>query len=204
MGSHLSDDALLELAETGKRHSHADRCEVCVRRIEELREAVAAARQVEVPEPSPLFWEHFTANVRESIGASRPGSRAGADSARGLPLPLRWFAYVTLALVLVVVGAWSIESMRRGRAPAAARTDGAPQLPAEDREATVGLSESANDDASWDLVTDIAATVDLETATDAAGLSLQPGAAERAALQMSPDEQRELVRLLQAAIEQQE
>lgn len=205
MGSHLKDDALLDLAETGKGDTHADRCEACARRIEELREAIVTARQVGVPEPSPLFWEHFSANVRKAIAAPEPGANGavpGRASAR--PLPLRWFACGALAVALVVVGAWRIDSARRGRAPATARTSGALQLPAEDRGRAFGPSESATDEASWDLVTDIAATVDLETATDAAGLSLQPGAAERAALQMSPDEQRELVRLLQAAIEQPE
>ncbi len=58
-------------------------------------------------------------------------------------------------------------------------------------------------EATWALVADAASGADFET-IQAGGFPLAPGAAERAAEQLSPDEQREVIRLLQAAVQRSE
>jgi hypothetical protein len=203
MSSHLSEDALLEMAETGRPHPHVAQCPRCRRQIEAAREAIAQARAVEVPEPSLLFWEHLSSRVHDAVEAAP--RQAGAPGRDGLSaLWWRRIACAMLALTLVAAGVWRIESVRRAGPRPAVQANGGPGVsqaaPLETAQDTSELSVEA----SWSLVTDAAANVDLDTATGTAGFALQPGAAERAALQLTPDEQRELVRLLQAAVEQPE
>ena len=48
--------------------AHLDICPRCASRVESLRDAVREAQAAEdLPEPSPLFWEHFSANVRAAV-----------------------------------------------------------------------------------------------------------------------------------------
>jgi hypothetical protein len=167
-----------------------------------LRAAISAARQVSVPEPSPLFWDHFSARVRHGVSAFEGGDGPRRAWSLFPGTVLGRFACVTLALALVGAAAWRIESARRAHPVAPSRA--AAGAARGEVERAAHSSEAAADEVPWTLVTDAAANFDLDVATGAPGMSLQPGAAERAALQLSADEQRELVRLLHAAIEQPE
>src|SRR5262245_35327292 len=81
MNTHLSDIELMEAAEpldeTGSglppaRRRHLDQCEACRASLAAWRDttmALAAGR--DVPEPSPLFWDHFSDRVRMAT-ASEP------------------------------------------------------------------------------------------------------------------------------------
>ena len=78
---HLDPEALIDFAE-GEREETATRhlaeCVRCRVQLEDMIAAMAAVRDVEVPEPSPLFWDHLSARVRERVAsearpeASRP------------------------------------------------------------------------------------------------------------------------------------
>jgi hypothetical protein len=63
----------------------------------------------------------------------------------------------------------------------------------------LSLDRPLESDPEWRFVAEMADGIDWDAA-GAAGLSLRPGAAERAALQLSDDEQAELTRLLLEAI----
>ena len=70
--SHLTPEELLDLAEAPPpdvASGHLASCDRCRRELADLREALAAAAEIEVPEPSPLFWGHLSARVR---GAGKP------------------------------------------------------------------------------------------------------------------------------------
>ena len=79
---HLHPDELIDLAEGTRPESsapHLRSCEACRRQLADARATIAAASDVEVPEPSPLFWDHFSVRVREAIAA-------GAGRRRFVPL----------------------------------------------------------------------------------------------------------------------
>ena len=70
--THLTPDEFVDAAdgtlETG-RLRHVEQCERCRQRLETLVEALQMGAAGPVPEPSPLFWEHFSARVRNAIAA---------------------------------------------------------------------------------------------------------------------------------------
>lgn len=68
--SHLSrDERLLALdgALDPARESHLAACAACRTEVEALRGVLARVRAVDVPEPSPLFWDHLAARVGDAI-----------------------------------------------------------------------------------------------------------------------------------------
>ena len=77
MRGHLSDEMLIDALDGAAGPlSHARECDGCGRRLEPLREALGQATEAEVPEPSPLYWQAFRAQVGRRIGAvSRAGWR---------------------------------------------------------------------------------------------------------------------------------
>jgi hypothetical protein len=49
------------------QHAHLDECQACRSAVTETRQALDAARfDMDVPEPSPLFWDHLSSRVREA------------------------------------------------------------------------------------------------------------------------------------------
>lgn len=73
MNSHLTPQELVEAAESGLssvRMAHVERCEACAGAVRELHSALGDVRTTAaIPEPSPLFWDHFSARVREATSA---------------------------------------------------------------------------------------------------------------------------------------
>ena len=79
MTTHLSSqefvDALggKDAALAPARQSHLDGCESCQAQVAELRALVEDANAgAEVPEPSPLFWDHFQARVLTAVQSEEP------------------------------------------------------------------------------------------------------------------------------------
>ncbi|HMJ87729.1 MAG TPA: hypothetical protein VK504_31355, partial [Vicinamibacterales bacterium] len=69
---HLQPDELIDLAEGTRAESsatHLAECAVCRLQLEELKAMLSTAADVDVPEPSPLFWDHFSARVRQAVDA---------------------------------------------------------------------------------------------------------------------------------------
>src|SRR5262245_56930878 len=67
---HPNAAELLDLADGRDREKwalHLEGCDVCRRQVADLADTMRAARAVNVPEPSPLFWEHLSARVRASV-----------------------------------------------------------------------------------------------------------------------------------------
>ena len=71
--THLTPDELIDAVGGHARGAIARRtsttCEHCQRELAELSSVLAEAKQVSVPEPSPLFWQHFSERVRTAIDA---------------------------------------------------------------------------------------------------------------------------------------
>src|SRR5262249_53912350 len=77
---HLSPVEIIEIVEIvehvegisdadADKLAHLASCDRCRDQFADLRATRAIVSDVEVPEPSPLFWDHFSARVREAVAA---------------------------------------------------------------------------------------------------------------------------------------
>ena len=77
MSMHLADERLMEVMEDAadaEARAHVESCTACAKHLREARDGLALAREAEVPEPSPLYWEAFRRNLGQRIedeGAAR-------------------------------------------------------------------------------------------------------------------------------------
>lgn len=179
--THLTSDELLDAMEgllAPERRSHLEACDHCRRELAVLSSTLSETQSVNVPEPSPLFWQHLSERVRTSIDAE--------------PLPaggwagwLRWQVLAPLGVLALIVMALVVAMPVRD----VGSPDGA-----------VGGTEVALSDDSWVLVAEMVGDVDWETAL-AAGVVPRPNAVEQALLELTPQEAQELTRLLQAELQ---
>jgi hypothetical protein len=181
--THLTDDELLTAVEDEAAHAHhLDACATCRGRAQALREILGEARALDIPDPSPLFWDHFSSRVRAAVddaGAPRSGWMLGWRAA----------ALVSIALVVLALAA-TVDRWR----------------PASDQAPTVAIADPGGpddtnsavqpvDDASWTLMTELAGELDWDEA-GAAGLVAPPGSAERVLDNLSEMEEQALLDLL--------
>lgn len=198
MTSHLSRSEFVDLAEgtlTPARAGHIEACAACREQVETLRSVLRDTSAVEVPDPSPLFWEHFSSRVREEVAAAPRPRRSGWDwlGIRGLA-PLGAMVAVVVA---VGSGVLLIRDARTGQiAPQRAQaTMAAPAATDPDRDFLDPGLDSDNAEV-WAMLTAVAEDVTIEDA-HAVGMSVHPGAIDRAVQGMKPAELNELGRLLQ-------
>ena len=130
-----------------------------------------------VPEPSPLFWQHFSQRVSLAIDET--------PSAGGWPAWLRWQVLLPLGAVAMIVIALVI---------AVPKHDAGVEI-ADESPASVAVAED-----SWVAFAELLGDVDLDTAA-AAGMIGKPDVAERAVLELTAEEQQELTRLLRAELQ---
>lgn len=119
-GGHLPEDALLGVMEglgAPEARAHVSSCLHCQARVEQAAAGLGLAREAEIPEPSPLYWESFRRQVGRRIqdGDTTPRWR------QVLVSPWMALAAATVVAVALVVP--------RGPAPRPAGTAG-PVLPA--------------------------------------------------------------------------
>ena len=181
--THLTSDEMVDAVEGApgsSGHRHLATCESCRREVDRLGGTLAAAREASIPEPSPLFWEHFSNRVRQAI--------ADEPAVRPWPLWLRWPVLVPLAALglLVIALITAVPLTPRSTAPAIATI----ATPSSDPEADAAI------DAAWAFILESVGPLDVDMAHEA-GIVSGPGEAERAVLQLTDAEQVELVRLLQ-------
>src|SRR5262249_19551285 len=75
MIQHLSREAQLEAAEgraSADARRHLAECGRCRADVDGLVRALNEVRAIDVPEPSPLFWDHLSARVRDAIDREPP------------------------------------------------------------------------------------------------------------------------------------
>jgi hypothetical protein len=192
---HLTPEQLVDLAEGVRSSSserHLERCEACRRQVADLSVVMSESAALDVPEPSPLYWDHLSARVRVAVsaeGAPRPAPWFGVASWSRVALPL-----TACALAMLVFG--SVVTMRVG--PSRALTEAGEGVPAPagaTNTATLDAPTMLADDPTLSLVSDLAASMDWDAASDA-GLTSGPGGAEGAVGQLTGAERLELDRLL--------
>ncbi len=187
--AHLDREALLALAESREpvpAGHHAAVCEACRRELASLRRTLADVRDVEVPEPSPLFWDHFSARVRDAV-SREPAPRRGTWVHWLRPSWALTLGAATAAAVLAIF------LVARPPSPPTATNEVATVVPVDDGDSSVTPDLPAGED--WDLVADVAGDLDVDQ-VEAMGAGVVPGAADAAVLQLTADERGELVRII--------
>jgi len=182
---HLDPEELVDIAEGTRAESsarHLASCEACRAQLHELRAMMAAVQDADVPEPSPLFWDHLSARVHDAVVADgAPRAAWWRPSAwPWIALPVAAGAVVAIALAVVVT--LRLTPMPT-QAPASAPVDAA-------------IVEPAVDDGPLNLVADLAAQMDWDAVNDI-GAPIHAGAADEAMSDLSATERVELQRLLQ-------
>ena len=178
--THLTADELLDAVEgllAADRRAHLSACEECQRQLADLSDVLNEAMTVSVPEPSPLFWQHFSERVSRALDA--------APAASNGPAWLRWRVWLPITVVAALV------IMLIAAVP---RHDAGVEI-ARDSPATL---EPGGD--SWVAFAELVGNVDLDTAA-AAGMIGNADVVDRAVLELTAEEQQELTRLLKAELQ---
>ena len=177
--SHLTSDELIDAMEDlldADRRAHLSSCLDCQRQLEDLASVLNDAKQVSVPEPSPLFWQHFSTRVNGAID-QEPANAWPQWLRWQVLLPLGAVAMIILGLMIAVPKQDQIAMCDCGNEPLA--------------------TEPATED-NWGTLVALVGELDLDTAS-AAGV-IAPGLADEAVLHLTAEEQQELSRLLQAEL----
>jgi hypothetical protein len=194
---HLNSDDLVDIAEGTRPASaepHLAGCEECRARLDDLRAMLSVARDVAVPEPSPLFWDHLSSRVSHAIAADAANVRSRAWRPLADTLAASFTARPFLSGVVAAAAAllFAVVVAPRNAPPSA------PQL--SPSSVAVAAAEpltdvTADDDASLKVVASLTDEADMETVREA-GLATR-GSAEHAVTHMTSGELRELGRILQ-------
>jgi len=194
--NHLSADDLIDALEAEpvpRVAAHLAACDRCRRKAEGLRATMAVVEGVDVPEPSPWFWQRSLARIREATAAEMAWWRQPWVRSRRM-----W----SLAAASVAVLALAVGTLWRhapGTAPGLGGVAGI-ESAAGDLAARPTDMEALDDDAPWQLVADASEDMDWDEVS-AAGFGPVLGSAERAVSELSEHERSELARLLRAELE---
>lgn len=186
--THLNSQQLLAVAEheslDESAAQHLATCAGCRVRVDDIRAVivtVAAGR--EIPEPSPLFWDHFSARVRAAIAGETAEPRLAIRQ-------VAWTLGAAVAAAAIVI------AVSIGSKPAPRDKADAPRM-ASTADPSGAIGELPVD-ASWQLIADLTPAMDWDAA-DEAGI-VHPGTSERALLDLSDAERDELKRLLRTEL----
>src|SRR5687768_14981786 len=89
--NHLTPDELIDAVERSlspARSAHLAECARCTLEVAQLSTILDDSRAAKVPEPSPLYWDHFSSRVRTAIAAEPIAPRVA-----------RWFQWPVLVPV---------------------------------------------------------------------------------------------------------
>ena len=196
---HLDEAALLDAAEDASSQesaAHLAGCEPCRAQVEELRAMMRVAEDVPVPEPSPLFWDHLSARVREAVAEDAADEHQASPA--WIPRLWNWQMLVSAAAVGAVILAVTVGR----RSPSETGTVELPPAAAPSTaSAPAELTPLVDNDPSLSFLGDLASDLDWDDAVEA-GLTGGAGAVDRIVLDMSDDERRELQRVLREAMGQ--
>jgi hypothetical protein len=209
MTPHLTPEELIDSRErqlSPARQAHADACEACRAKLAEIDEVVLEVAAVDVPEPSPLFWDHLSARIRDRVAHEPPPASARDNPFAGLTGWLtgwsaapRWAFAAMLIAVCASLGwlGWS-EFRRGGTGPAA----GIQSVQVDKGESTSPEITDHDAGSEWALMLEMAEDV---TWDDAEGSSLyvRPAAVDRALIELTAEERDRLLQLVQADLARQ-
>ena len=186
---HLTPDQIVDLTdgvETESARSHWRSCGTCQEAVADFRAAIEAVQDISVPEPSPLFWDHFSARVREKIEAdSEPWTVMAWLRLHG---GIMWASSAALVLLAFIVTSRLDRPFASPSLPSAASGGG---FSAD--------SPAGSDDDALSFVADLITDFDWDAASEA-GLTTHVGVDDDAVSQLSESERRALNELLKGAL----
>ena len=217
--SHLTPEELLDLVEGTEAFDPVDRevltehlaaCAECHRQYEDARAMLVAAAETPVEEPSPLFWNHLSARVRQAVAAQSTPPGSWMDRLGVLVSVSQWRWTASAAGVAVLVVAATVTFNRTADAPVrpsvdaetdyAVMTAHAPGTDVKDVEDVANAADViAAEQASLTLLADLAGDLSWDDASEA-GLMMRRGTVERAISELTAEERIELQRILQAEL----
>lgn len=188
MTTHLTSQEVIDALDGTlglARQAHLDTCGTCARAVAALRLTEEAAEEsADVPEPSPLFWAHFSNRVREATN-ELPIERAPW-----------WSRFWQPALALGAIGAVTLMVMTVSRAPEAPAGAGSPVI-ASMAPATDDVLALDND--AWTLMLEIAGTVPADDFDAVADVAMpRPGTADRMIETLTPQQRETFLKLLKS------
>ena len=208
--THLRDTEFVDFAEgtlPASRAAHLDACAKCREQAEAVSAALRESASVDIPEPSPLFWEHFSARVQEQVAGETP-ERAGWWQVNGVRVLMPLMA--ALAVVIVIVSMTLLPRLIPGLSDGAGSKATLP--PAHTMASATGSGRSVGtfgtdveapvDDQNaevWEVLTAAASDMGIDEAHEA-GMNPRPEAVDRAVQHMNQAELTELGRLLRSEI----
>lgn len=195
---HFSPSEFVDFAEgtlAPARAAHADGCDDCRAQCALVRDAMRTTAAAEIPEPSPLFWEHFSSRVREGIAAEQPDS---AWSWLGGRESMRLVAAIAI-VVAVVSTVWLVRDAGTSHAPLSAAGERAVSVPLASQNGDSDGSVDPDNAEVWAVLTAAASDMAIEDAR-AAGMKAHPAAVDRAVQGLTAAELNELGRLLQSEL----
>src|SRR5215831_5852579 len=156
MSGHLTTDEqvdALEHALAPGPAAHLDVCQTCRDDVAKLRDTIRAARGVDVPEPSPLFWQHQ---------ATRISAMVAAESIERRRSPWTYAGWVGSGAAVLAAG---LLLMRTPSAPTpASAVAGSPARHAMASPVDVRTRDAA-DERAWALVEDLGGEIDADAVT---------------------------------------
>ena len=181
MTTHLSPEERIDALDgtlQASRQSHVDACGSCQQELAALRQmadALVATPAGDVPEPSPLFWDHFQTRVGAAVDAvdTAPWWRGSSRA---------WLMLATAAAVLLAV--WLL--------PTGSRVPEGVVADAEIEIATI------SDSVQWEFMSGVLESLEQDTARVV--LAPSPGAVDAAFESLSASERETFARLLQAEL----
>lgn len=202
MTRHLRDTEFVDYAEGtlgAPLAAHLDTCAGCRARAEQVAAALRDVASVDMPEPSPLFWEHFSARVRDEVAQHTP-ERAAWWTTPGLRMLMPLVA--ALAVVIAVFSATVLPRLTGPRdvpAPGElASSHGTPNTSLAADPDLLSPVDAQNADV-WAVLTAAASHIAVEDAHEA-GMGAHVGAVDHEVTHLSEAELKELRRLLQSQL----
>ena len=188
--AHLTPEQILDISD-GTRPAaefpHLSSCTACAARAEEIARTIALAAEVDVPEPSPLFWDHLSDRIRHRV------AQAAAPEASWWPIfASPWRAVLASAAAVVLVLAVGM---------AVRRPVSAPETPTAvvPEPAIVESLIAIDDDPALALLADLSTELDWDAASEA-GLVPAQGTVDNVLVALTGDERNELQRILEEAL----
>lgn len=209
---HLTTEELVDVAEGTRSelsHPHLQACGACRGALADLRATMSKVARVDVPEPSPLFWEHFSSRASEAVrNAGAPGVPSwrdrlaervaawrrpfGAWRTPAVPAIISAAAAAAIVVALVTIGFGRASVSVPVPRIAESRT-----IPSEAEEGTAMLPP---DDPALDIVADLGTSLDWDDVHDS-GLVAHSGLVDRAVKGLSANERAELGKLLKQELD---
>lgn len=190
MSHHLTPCEFVDLIDgqlDASRSPHLETCGFCRKQVEDVQESLRLSSELQMPEPSPLFWDHFSNHVRGGVAAR--DAAEGVETVRAGPVLRNVLAIATL--LIVAAAGWYLRPGSGGEPSGA----GAGRITDD---AALAADQSASD--AWETARAAAERVDWDAA-EAAGLSARPDSIDRAILDLDDREREQLIFLLEEELE---